>query len=791
MYKSYLLVAVRHLVKQKALNLLNVLGLAVGIAAGLVIAIHIRGELRYETAYNNAESIYRIHRDGWATSSPPLAGEFRDFFPEVEMIGRFAPYGIRVVNTERGVPGEATGYYADSSVLKIFDFHVIDGDVNSLAAVNTAVITRQMAARYFSRESAVGKILRFDDGRELTVTAVMEDPPHHSHLKFDFLVSMPTLYKDGHEDADRSRGWMIMYTYVKIGDGQRDRVFARMPQFIRKYYSGDPDVEQEVQSKGWRLMPLRDIHLRSHLEKEMHPNGNIVYVYVLLAVELLILVVASANFVSLFTTQALRRVKEVGMRKVMGARPGQLVTQYLTEVSLLIVFACGLAIVLYQAALPFYSDLTGNSPDRMAIFGRQNIAMICGVLLAVILISGLYPAVFIARFTPGSFLKQSKLPSSMPNLVRSGLLVFQFVVSVSLIAAVLIIRQQMNMMKNKDLGFDKEQVVSVRLYGDLRQKAFSNTNAFRHEFLKDPDILTVARVDRLIGERLTVESVAPEGANEEEGDIPDVRVLRVDDNYLEAMHIRLADGRNFSPMFNDSSSFLINESAVRAFGLARPVNEMLVNHSNPRRGRIVGVVKDYHFATLHAQIEPLVIEFKPQWTDNLVFRLRAGKAREALTYIKATVERLSPHTLFIYQFLDDRIDALYRSEDIMGTVFQFFSVLAVIISCMGLFGLASHAIERRTKEIGIRKVLGASVAGIVSLVSSRIFRLIIIGFCIAVPVTWYVMQKWLDNFAYRIEIEWWVFALTGLIILTIASLAIGFRAMKAAVVNPAQSLRNE
>lgn len=792
MYRSYLIVALRNLLKQKALNIFNVLGLAVGIASGLIIAIHIRGELSYETSYKHYQNIYRVHRNGWATSSPPLAGEFRDFFPQIEAIGRFSAYGTRVVNTEGNNPGEATGYYADSSVLKIFGFEVIAGDAHPLVAVNTVAITRQMATRFFARESPIGKVLKFDNGAEMTVTALIENPPVKSHLQFDFLVSMPTFYQErGPEDVDHRRGWMTMYSYAKLRVGAVDGVVARMPDFIRKYYASDPDVDQEVQSGGWRLMPLKDIHLHSHLEKEMRPNGNILYIYVLLAVELLILIVASANFMSLFTTQALRRVKEVGMRKVMGAKPRQLVMQYLTEVSLLIALSTGLAILLYQLALPFYNDLTGNSLSPVEVFETQNMAIIGMVLLAVLAISGLYPAIFIAGFKPGSFLREGKLPNSLPNLIRSGLLVFQFVVSVSLIAAALIVAQQMHMMKNKDLGFDKEQVVTVKLYGDLWEKALAQDNAFKHEFLKSPDILAVGRTDRLIGERLSVESVGPAGLDEDDERVQDLRVLRVDEGYLDAMNIRLLQGRNFSPLFNDSNSFIINESAAKALGLANPVNEILVNHSNERTGNIIGVVSDYHFATLHAQIEPLVIEFKPQWTDDLVFRVRAGKTREALAHIKAAVDRLSPHTLFIYQFLDDRIDALYRSEDTMGKVFLFFSVLAVIIACMGLFGVASYAIERRTKEIGIRKVLGASVARIISLVSGGIFRLIVMGFAIAVPLTWYFMQKWLNDFAYKIEIEWWMFALAGVIIMAIGSLSIGLRVLKAAGSNPVDSLRSE
>lgn len=639
MLENYFKAAFRSILKQRSYNVLNVLGLAVGISSGLIIALHIKEEVSFEKSFPDYQNIYRVHREGWATSSPPLAKEFVDFFPEVEAIARFSPYGTRVVTTDKNNPGEATGYYADSTVLKVFGFKVIDGDPHPLRALNTAVITRQMAHRYFGDETprgnvlkngdqkqsivtAVGKVLKFDNQKEFTVTAVIEDPPVNSHLKFDYLISMPTFYTDGREGADRNRGWMIMYSYARIRPGSFDHVSGRLPQFIRKFYTGDPDVEQEVATGGWQLMPLRDIHLRSNLEKEMAPNNSIVYIYVFAAVELLILIVASANFMSLFTTLATRRVKEVGMRKIMGARPFHLMIQFLTEVLLLVFFSAILGIVFYQIALPFYNELSGNNLQPWQIFQRDNVLTLGIILITVIIISGLYPAFFIAGFKAGSFLKVSKLPSAMPNVVRNTLVIFQFVVSVSLIASAIIVHRQMNLVKNKDLGFDKEQVVSIKLYGRLWWRVMTEGDLLKNEFLKSPDILAVGLAGTLIGERLSVESVWPEGVDPE-AEFPDVRVLRVDEGYLDVMNIELVTGRNFSRKFNDSTSYIINESAAHVMGLNSPVNETLISYSRGnRKGKIVGVVKDYHFASLHAEIEPLVIEYEPSWTDHMIVKDR-------------------------------------------------------------------------------------------------------------------------------------------------------------------------
>jgi len=412
--------------------------------------------------------------------------------------------------------------------------------------------------------------------------------------------------------------------------------------------------------------------------------------------------------------------------------------------------------------------------------------------LGVILISGLYPAFFIARFKAGSFLKESKLPSSMPNRVRSGLVVFQFVVSVSLIASAIFVQQQMNLMKNKDLGFEKDQVINIKLYGYLWWRAYSETDVFKNEFLKNPDILAIGRTGSLIGDRLSMETVVPEGKDPDRDKIPTVRVVRVDEGYLDVMSIKLIEGRNFSRKFNDSTSYIINESAAKLFGLTSPLNENLDSYSrNHRKGKIVGVVKDFHFASLHDKIEPLIIEYEPEWTGHLSLKISAGKTKAILDYVKKTIDTLAPNSLFAYEFLDDRLNALYKSEDNMSKVFQFFSVLAILIACLGLLGLSAYTIESRTKEIGIRKVLGATVSGIVTLVSSKFFLLILTGFAIAVPLTCYGMNKWLTNFAYKIELQWWVFALTGLIVVMVAVVAVGFYTVKAAIANPVKSLRYE
>lgn len=783
-------IAFRNILRQKGYNLLNVIGLATGMACGLIIALHIREELSYEKEFENSENIYRVHVAEWAKSSPPLAEALNNFFPEVDQIGRLANYGTSAVSSDDGSPGEFSGYFADSTILDIFGMDVVEGNrKQALATPGTLVITKSMAKHFFGDESAVNKVLHVA-GESFPVVAVIEDLPKNTHLSFDFLVSMPTFYKRVPDNWTGNRGWMVMYTYMSfLSPLDFAKAKERMPDFLASFYEGADDLEERISNEAIRFQKLTDIHLGGNKEQEMNPNGNILYIYILMAIEGLILLVASANFMSLFTTQAIKRLKEVGMRKILGAKAYQLIWQFFTEVLLLTGFSLLLAIVLYQAVIPAYNAISGRTLEFWQIFMPENLAIIGSIALAVVLIAGLYPAIFIAGFRSASFLRDHKLPASMPNIVRNGLVVFQFVVSIFLIASTILVRQQMNLIESKDLGFDKDHVVNLKLYGAVWWKAMHESQSFKNELLRNPDVLAVGKVNNLIGDNLSVEGVVPVGREEEE--FPSVRVIRVDEDYLDAMNIPVVAGRNFSLEHNDSASFIINESAAKVLGLEDPVGKLIINQTMGLEGQVVGVVKDYHFASLHAAIEPLVIEYRPQWTGHLVVKIRGGKTRETIQFLEKTVKSIAPDALFVYSFLDDRLNSLYTAESNMASIFQFFSILAIIIACLGLFGLSAHAVENRIKEIGIRKVLGATVSSVMVLVSSGFFKLILIAFVVAVPITWYAMDIWLQNFAFQIEINFWVFIITGIASVAIAFFAVGYNTISAATSNPVESLRYE
>lgn len=777
--------ALRNILKQKGYNLLNTIGLAAGLASGLIIALHIQSELSYDKAYPHHENIYRLHLVGWAKSSPTMGREAKAFFPEIKNITRFAYNTNTVVTSENKVPGQEVGYFADSSALKLFGLKVLAGDMSHLLVdPNGIVITKHMAEHFFGETNPIGQPLTYD-GNQKIITAVIQDLPKKTHLGFDFLAPMP--------DLGESRDWMVTYTYVELAS-QADfkKIESRLPAFIARFYEGSPDQKDNVQQGVIRFQPLDDIHLGGNAEQELSPNGSILYIYILMGVEALILIVASANFMSLFTTQAIKRMKEVGMRKILGAKPVQLMTQTMTEVVLLTFISLIIGFVLFEAVLPLYNNISGNHISTFDLFHLNNLGIIGLLILAVVVVAGLYPALFIARFRAASFLREGRLPNSIPNLVRNGLVVFQFVVSIFLIASTILLGQQMHLIQNMDLGFDKDQVVNVNLYGDVWVKATHDPATLKHELTSNPDILEVGRAGRNIGEDMSVESVLPQGTDPNNNDFPSVRVLRVDEGYLPVMGIPLVSGRNFSTQVNDSSSFILNETAVKALRLQDPIGKQVTNVSVGNiTGPVIGVVKDYHFASLHSAIEPLALQFKPEWTGMLAIRIKAGKAKEAIPFIQSKIKAIDPNGLFVYSFLDDTIEQLYQSENNMGKVFEFFSLLAIVIACLGLFGLSAHTIESRTKEIGIRKALGATVAGILAMISSRFGRLVILAFIVAVPATWYAVDRWLDNFAYKIQISVWVFAATGLIVLLISALAIGFNTIAAATTNPVKSLRYE
>jgi putative ABC transport system permease protein len=789
MLKNFLKVAARNLLRQKTYSILNVLGLSLGITCILLLCLHIREELSYDKDFPKHDRIYRVCTTAWSKSSPPLAAEMIKAFPEIKTFARFADDGDNVLHTTDGKTARLKGYYADSSAIDMFDLRTVAGTpVDGLSTDGSIVLTRSAAIRLFGKTNPIGQKLVYDDNTSFFVKAVIEDLPGNTHLHFDYLRPMTDKNSGG---SASSKDWMFGWTYVLLNHSEDIQpVRARLFDFWKHYRTDEKPADADKEAATARLMPITDIHLHSNLIQEMGPNGNILYVYIFTAIAILIGIIACINFVNLFTTQALKRLKEVAVRKVLGARRSQVIAQFLGEALLLAVFSGLVALVLCQAALPLYDELTGRQVTMAFIFLPSNLLLMAILVFAAGLLSGLFPALFISHFDPAASLKSNKPPGSPASTLRKSLVVFQFVAAGFLIIATFLVYRQMNLFHDQQLGFDKEQVAIIRLYGNFKQDLVKHPDVLKREFLSNPDILSVGTTGGLIGDDLSVEGVVPH--HPEPGRIyPTVNVQRIDDNYLDVLHIPIVAGRNFSRDFHDSACFIVNEAAVKALGLQHPVGTAIDNTTMNVQGKIVGVVKDFNFMSLHSSITPLVFEYRPEWADKMLVKIRAGKSSQTIDWLRKKMATLAPSTLFDYGFLDDHISGLYRKEDNMSTILKVFSLFSIFISCLGLFGLAAYAAEVRTREIGIRKVIGASTAGLVRLLSFDFMVPVLIGNILSWPLAAWAVHTWLTEFTYRIDIGWQVFALSLGLTLVVALLTIGFRCWQTARINPVRSLRAE
>ena len=791
MLKNFLKVAGRNLFRQKTYSILNVLGLSLGIACILLLCLHIREELSYDKNFPKHDRIYRVCTTDWSKSSPPLAGEMIKAFPEVKTFTQFANDGENVLHTVDGKSARLKGYYTDTSSIDVFDLQTVAGTpVDALSTDGSIVLTRSTATRLFGKANPIGQKLVYDDNTSFFVKAVIEDLPDNTHLHFDYLLPMKLWAKNAGPGTG-SRDWMFGWTYILLNHPEDIQpIRARLFDFWKHYRNDLKPADAAQEAATARLMPITDIHLHSNLIQEMGANGSILYIYIFTAIAILIGIIACINFINLFTTQALKRLKEVAVRKVLGARRSQVIAQFLGEALLLAIFSGIVALALCQAALPMYDELTGRHVTMTFIFLPSNLLLIAALVFATGLLSGLFPALFISGFDSAASLKSNKTPGSPASLLRKSLVVFQFVAAGFLIIATFLVYRQMNLFHDQQLGFDKEQVAIIRLYGNFKDNLVNHPDMLKREFLSNPDVLSVGTTGGLIGDDLSVEGVIP--VNPEAGrQYPNVNVQRIDDNYFDVLHIPFAAGRNFSREYHDSASFILNEAAVHALGLQHPVGTAIVNTTMNLKGTIVGVVKDFNFMSLHSSITPLVFEYRPQWADYMLVKIRAGKSPQTIDWLKNKMAALAPSTLFDYGFLDDHISGLYRKEDNMSTILKVFSVFSIFISCLGLFGLAAYAAEIRTREIGIRKVIGASTAGLVRLLSIDFMVPVLIGNILSWPLAAWAVHTWLTEFTYRIDIGWQVFALSLGLTLFVALLTIGFRCWQTARINPIKSLRAE
>lgn len=792
MFRNYVRIAWRNFVKHRTFSLINIVGFALAMASCFLIIFHIRSELSYETVYPNYENIYRVHVPEWAKSAPPLAQAMKDFFPEIESTVRFYDFASgAVVNYEDYQTIVNFALWADSTAIDVFEYEFIEGDPKtSLRAPYSAVFTESLAKRMFGNTDAVGKTVKINGNTELTISGVIKDVPENTHIRFDMLVAFSTMYKAIPDQWTSSRGWMGSYTYVVLPPGKIESVRNKLPDFQVKFYETWDTPENLRKQQLLALTPIKDIHLHSHLEQEMSENSNAGYLYIFAAVALFILLIAAVNFINLNVSLAFRRMKETGLRKVMGAVRSQLIKQYLAETLVTSFIALLLALGLFFLVIPNYNSLAGRDVNFIDVFTPMNVAILAGLIIGVSLIAGAYPAFFMSKFKPTDALKSQRGPGSSTPFVRKSLVVFQFAVSAFMIASTLVIVRQMGFFQNQDLGFNKDQVIAVKLYGELFKKISQNPDAVKTELKKDPSVVNIGLCSNLPGDMISVEGVVPEGSDPNK-QFPSFRVMRIDDNMLSTLEIPIIEGRGFSLEFNDSANFIVNKAALKALGIENAIGTRITNQTRGQTGRIVGVVDDYHFSSLHNAVEPLLLEYNPDWTDHLLVKLSTNDLPASIKHLESAIKSIAPSNLFIYNFYDDKWDAQYKEEAKMNVLFNTFSVFMIVISCIGLFGLSAIMLQTRRKEIGIRKVVGASTRTIVGLMSKEFVMLVLIGVLIGLPLAWFAMNTWLSRFAYKIDITADVFVISVVVCVLIAFGSILFNALRAAHTNPVDSLKSE
>ncbi len=790
MIRNHITVALRNLRKHKAYSLINVTGLAIGMASTILILLWVRDELSFDRFHAKATQIHRIYRDEAATAAgsssaltpPPMAAALKKDFPEVLLATRFGTWQRRLVTSGDRSFSESRYMHVDPDFFDMFSFPLLKGDPETaLAEPYSIVLTESAAAKYFGDEDPVGRSLTVDRSFDVTVTGIVQDPPQNSSLTFDMLSPFAILLTQYiGEEATDNWGFNSFGTYVLLApDVPAEDFNPKLEGYLQRNDEEDDD----------RLVaqPLLDIHLRSNVGHDLGNRGSIKYVWIFGALALFILAIAAINFVNLTTARSAKRAREVGVRKVVGARRSQIVRQFFGESILMSLLALGAALILVELVLPAFNAL---SRKEISTAWFENFPALAGCLclaLATGLLSGVYPALFLSSFRPVRVLKGSLQAAGGGSTFRKVLVIVQFSLSVFLITGTAVISRQMAYMRNKDLGFDKEQIVHLRLFGELSAKY----PVIKESLLRNPDVVSVTA-----SMSLPTSIQGSPGTPEWEGKDPDavmeIKADFVDFDYIETFGISMVEGRSFSQDFatDPEEAYLVNEEAVRRMGLERPAVGKRFSFWE-REGKIIGVMKDAHFQPFHQKIEPLVFKIFPPWFRALYVKIRAGDTAARLASIEKTWASLDLGYPFDVRFLDEDFENLYRSEARMGTLFRTFAALAVFIACLGLFGLASFMAEQRTKEIGIRRILGASVTGITAMMSREFIAWVLAANLVAWPAAWFFMSRWLQGFAYRSELSPWSFLVSGAIALTIALATVSALSVRAASANPADTLRYE
>jgi putative ABC transport system permease protein len=807
MFKNYFKTALRNLVKNKFYSSINIIGLAAGLATCLLIFLYVLDEWSFDKYNVNASRIYRVNNEVKFGDNhfdlavcPALQGitMVREF-PQVEQYTRLRWYGgFLVKKGNENIPEGRVGY-ADSTLFDVFSLAVLAGNPKTaLKEPHSLVITEKISKKYFGTADAVGQTMLINDTGNYKVTAVIRNIPAQSHFNFDIFVPLSE-DKSARDDNWLSENWN---TYVLLKkDADARQLESQLTPFMEKHSAPllqsviNQDMSQFKKSGGYiraSLTPLTDIHLHSNKIAEIDGNGNAQFVYIFLAIALLILLIACVNFMNLSTARSSNRAKEVGVRKVLGSLKKNLITQFLTESLIISIIALIAALLFAWLLLPYFNQLAGKDIHSDTLFQPTMVFSLIVLIIIVGILAGSYPAFFLSAFRPIDVLKGKLAGGFKRSWLRNALVVFQFFISITLIVGTIVIYKQLSFIYNKDIGFNRNQVIVINNTGSLGDQAIT----FRSELLQVTGIQNATMSGYLpVNYYRSNDAFFISPALDQKSAIS-MQNWYVDENYIPALGMKITEGRNFSKDYlTDSSGIIINEAAAKFLATKDLLNKKLynfkdINTKSLNEWHIIGVMKNFNFSSLRDVITPLALKLGKD-NSNISVRINSNDASGVLAKIKTRWQAIAPNKPFDYTFMDEDFNKLYTTEQRTGKLFITFAVLAIIIASLGLFGLITYAAEQRIKEIGIRKVLGASVGNIAGMLSKDFLKLVLISSAVAFPFSWWVMHRWLQDFAYRVSLSWWMFVMAGVVALIIALITISYQAVKAGMANPVKSLRTE
>lgn len=786
MLKNYLKIALRNLKRHKGYSFINIAGLAIGITACLLLFLWVQDELSYDRYHEKAGRIYRVisqwesdsQARRFAKTSAPLGPALVSEFPEIEKAVRFGSNKFLI--SYKNTRFYEYIFFADHEIFDVFTLPLIKGNPKTaLKEPYSIVVSEEMRDKYFGEDDPIGKIITLGEWHDFKITGVFKDMPQNSHFRFNFLGSFLD-YASHHFDQ-----WGISnyHTYILTSKNfSPDELERKLPQFVEKYRGKEV---RYVYKYTYPIQALSSIHLHSNLDGEIEPNSSVGTIYIFSAIAMFILVIACLNYINLSTARYANRAKEVGLRKVIGASRFQLIKQFLGESILFSFIALPLAVALAELFLPLFNSLYGK---ELGISYFDNLFLLfglIGIILIVGMVSGIFPAFYTSALQPVKALRGMLKASSIISILRRYLVVTQFTISIVFVISTIVVFSQLDYIRSRKLGFQKEHIVNIPIHD---KEALQRYETIKSEFLKDSSVLTVSASNFFPGKNIWYQSYWQEGTRADENLM--ISWVTVDHDFLDTFQIKLVQGRNFSRDFpNDlEGGYILNESAVKEIGWNVPLGK---EFRIIEKGSVIGVVEDFHFKSLHQEIKPVALCIYPKFFEYFSVRISPANISLTLDFLKNKWQELVPSQAFEYSFLDEDFGRLYKVEMRLGKIFSIVTALAIFIACLGLFGLAAFMAEQRTKEVGVRKVLGATVLNIVFMLSTEFSKWVLLANIIAWPVAYYAMNRWLQDFAYRTGIKAWVFPLAAIMAFGIALLATSFQAVKAALANPTETLRYE